>query len=257
MTAPSAAPSETPEAWGPAPPRPILGPAEVHVWRVDLGRADSGGAALSDDERARAARFHSDRDRERFTASHAALRTILGLYTGCRPDELTFEAGPHGKPSLMGQPGATIAFNMSHSGSLAVVAIATGRRVGIDVEGARPMAERDTIVARFLSARERSDFARLPETLQTAAFFRVWTCKEAYIKAIGTGLATPLDSFSVSVDPREPPGLLDIAGDPDEAARWSIDDLDIGPGYAGAVMAEGAGWSLICYEYDERPLTRT
>ena len=240
---------ETPKTWDLALPRPSLGPGEVHVWRIDLDRPDSGGAALSADERSRADRFHADRDRQRFTASHAALRKILGLYAGCRPHELTFEVGRHGKPALAGLPGTRIAFNMSHSGTLAVVAVAVGRSVGIDVEEVRPMVERDAIIARFLSARERSDFARLPETLRTAAFFRAWICKEAYIKAIGTGLATPLDAFSVAVDPREPPGLLDVAGDPGEAARWSIRDLDLGPGYAGAVMAEGTGWSLLCYEY--------
>jgi 4'-phosphopantetheinyl transferase len=123
----------------------------------------------------------------------------------------------------------------------------------VDVEEVRPVAERDSIVARFFSARERAALASLPGPLRSDAFFRTWTCKEAYIKAIGTGLATPLDGFSVAVDPREPPGLLEVAGDPGEAARWSIRDLDMGPGYAGAVMAEGTDWELVCYEYEDAP----
>jgi 4'-phosphopantetheinyl transferase len=147
--------------------------------------------------------------------------------------------------------GTGIAFNLSHSGGWSVVAVARGRRVGVDVEEVRSVAERESIVARFFSARERADLAALPGPLRHDAFFRIWTCKEACIKALGTGLATPLDRFSVAVDPREPPGLLEVVGDPAGAARWSIRDLGMGEGYAGAVAAEGRDWGLFCYEYED------
>lgn len=246
---PGGLPLETSRAPGHAPPRTTLGPTEVHVWRVDLDRPASGIASLSDEERARAARFHADRDRLRFTAGHATLRSILGLYVGCRPEELAFEIGLQGKPALADPRWAGIAFNLSHSDGVAVVAVASRRRVGVDVEAVRPMADRDAIVARFFSARERADFARLPEALKTPAFFRVWTSKEAYIKAIGTGLSTPLDGFSVAVDPREPPALREVEGRPDEPTRWMIRDLVLGEGYAGAVMVEETDWNLVLYDY--------
>lgn len=245
---------ETPPPWRTPPRASTLAAGEVHAWRVGLGPEGRDiaprAAALSDEERARAARFRGADDRTRFVAAHAALRSILGRYAGCPPEAIAFDLGPHGKPGLAVPSGTGIAFNLSHSGGLAVVAVARGRRVGVDVEAVRPMAERDAIVARFLSPRERADFAGLSDPLRQDAFFRAWTCKEAYIKAIGTGLATPLDGFSVAVDPGEPMRLIEVVGDPEEATRWSIADLEPGPGYAGAVVAEGPRWEMLRYTYE-------
>ena len=230
----------TAQSWGIPPRNPALATGEVHAWRVALDRPGPGPTStLSEEERSRADRFRAAVDRERFVAARSALRAILGRYLGARPEDLSFAVGPHGKPGLIG---AGVEFNLSHSGGIAVVAVATGRGVGVDVEIIRPMGERDSIVARFLSRRERDEFATLPEPIRHDAFFRAWTCKEAYIKAIGTGLATPLDGFSAAVDPREPPRLLQVAGDADEAGRWSIRHLELGAGYAGAIVAEGSGW---------------
>ncbi len=240
---------DTDPTWAPSPARPNLTARSVHAWRVALDRPSGDTSGLSDDERSRADRFRADSDRTRFVASHAALRAILGLYAACRPGDLTFRDGPHGKPGLASPTGTGIEFNLSHSGDLAVVAVARGRRVGVDVEAGRAVAEYEAIVARFFSPGERASFLDLPESIRSDAFFRIWTCKEAYIKAIGTGLLTALDSFSVAVDPREPMRLVEVVGDAAEAARWTIRDLDPGPGYAGAVMAEGADWELSRFEW--------
>lgn len=236
-----------PQPWGVAPRHPVLGTADVHVWLARLDGSPTPESSLSAGERARARRFRAEADRHRFAASHAALRVILAGYLGCDPLALNFDLGPRGKPGL---PGSGIEFNLSHSGDLAVVAVTRGRRVGVDVERLRPTFERDGIVARFFSPSERAEFAALPDGLHLDAFFRVWTCKEAYIKAIGTGLATELDSFSVAVDPRLPPALRAIDGDTDAPLRWMIRDLHPGPGYAGAVMAEGVDWGLSLYRYE-------
>ncbi len=219
----------------------------IDVWRIDLddlgGIIARFGSSLSDDEQARAARFRSPRDRDRFLASHAALRAILGRYARRSASELSFVVGPHGKPSLDGRP--EVEFNLSHSGDLAIVAIAQGVRVGVDVELARPIADRDAIVRRFFSPRERADFDALPEPIKPDAFYRIWTCKEAYIKAIGKGLSEPLDRFSVSADPREPARLVEIGGHAEAAARWTIRAIDVGEGYAAAVAVEAAGWTVL------------
>ncbi|HEY2158143.1 MAG TPA: hypothetical protein VGH33_21115, partial [Isosphaeraceae bacterium] len=137
---------------------------EVHVWRVALDRADDMlarlGSTLSDDERARGERFRSERDRARFLVSRAALRAILSRYAGRPAAALAFLAGPHGKPSLAGA--GAIEFNLSHSGDLALVAVAAGVRVGVDVEQLREMDDRDAIVRRFFSAREQAELFALP-----------------------------------------------------------------------------------------------
>lgn len=237
---------ETAHAWGPPPRESSLGPGAVHAWRVGLDRPHGDDSRLAPDERDRAGRFRAERDRLRFVASRSALRAILGRYLGRPPDALRFEEGPHGKPELMG---SEVAFNLSHSGDVALVAVTRGRRVGIDVERIRPIREFEAIVARFFSGRERAEFAAVPGPLRLDAFFRAWTCKESYIKAIGTGLATPLESFSVAVDPREPARLREVAGRADEPGRWTIRDLAPGAGYAGAVMAEGSDWTLCGFDY--------
>ncbi len=224
---------------------------EVHVWKVGLDRADEIiarlGSTLSDDERARGDRFCFAGDRDRFLASRVALRSVLSGYAGRPASELTFVLGPRGKPSLDGA--GVIEFNLSHSGDLALVAVATGVRVGVDVERVRAIDDRDAIVLRFFSPRERAEFAALPNELKTAAFFHIWTCKESYIKGIGNGLHEPLDGFSVSADPRGPAGLVETTGDPEPARRWTIRGLDAGQGYAAAVAVEGTGWEPRLFDF--------
>ncbi len=215
---------------------------EVHVWRVVLDRADDIigrlRSTLSEDERSRGDRFRSAGDRARFLASRAALRAVLAHYCGRPASGLSFLAGPHGKPYLDGAGG--VEFNLSHSGDLALVAVATGVRVGVDIERVRELDDRDAIAHRFFSARERAELDAQPQGLRTAAFFRIWSCKEAYIKCLGTGLHEPLDGFSVSADPRAPARLVEIGGDPEAAAWWTMRGLDAGDGYAAAVAVEAA-----------------
>ena len=234
----------------PGPDLPPLG-RDVHAWRIILDRPEWSiedlKPILSDTERTRAARFYAARDRDRFIVGRGMLRTILGRYLGIAPDRLTFDAGPHGKPGLVGEHGG-LEFNLTHSHGLAVLAIAVGRRVGVDIESIRPVREIENLVVRFFSPRERAEFVTVAPDRKLAAFFQAWTRKEAYIKAIGTGLATPLDSFDVGVDPDSAPGLIGVKGKPDEPGRWTMRDFDPGAGFLGAIVVEGSGWGLLGFE---------
>jgi 4'-phosphopantetheinyl transferase len=223
-----------------APPGDLaLLPGELHVWRIDLARARVDQAALSDEEQARAARFLLERDRRRFVASHAALRRILTRYLG--PVAPRFADGPHGKPFL---DGAALRFNLSHSGELALVAVADGREVGVDVEAVRELDLAGMARVSF-SPRERAALFALPPDERLPAFFRCWTRKEAHLKATGFGLALPLDGFDVSLGPDEPARLVATRPDPDEARRFSLLHLDVGPGYAAAVEVAGPPPALV------------
>ncbi len=169
----------------------------------------------------------------------------MGRYAGREPSAIAFRYGGWGKPGLdEARDGDGLQFNLSHSGDLALLAVARGRRLGIDVEAVRPMADAGPIAARFFSPRECERFRRLPESEQLAAFFRCWTRKEAYMKATGAGMSMPLDQFDVTLSPGEPPALLRVEGLPDEPSRWSYRDLDPGPGYLAALAVEGTGWRL-------------
>ncbi len=224
-----------------------LPPNLIPVWRVRLDRAPSSCARLEDvlspEELERARRFRFERDRRRFTLARGALRAILGGYLEVDPRSVVFNYGPQGKPRLAGGSSG-LRFNVAHSGELALIAVSRGRELGVDVEYMRSLTWAGEIAGRFFSPREAATFRSLPAHLAQAAFFACWTRKEAYIKARGGGLSIPLDGFEVSFGPGNPAVLLDVQGDPSEASRWGMAELQPAPGYAGALVAQGKDWHV-------------
>jgi 4'-phosphopantetheinyl transferase len=217
----------------------------VRVWRlaVDALPWQQCENVLSPDEGGRARRYQFEKDRRQFVVTRAVLRVLLGNYLKTTPERVVFNYGEYGKPSLA-EPGSGIRFNVSHSGELALIAVANGREVGVDVEFLRPMADREQLAAASFSSRELAEFRALPPARQQAAFFAGWTRKEAYLKARGGGLSIPLDSFAVSLAPHGPASLLEVRNDPLEPSRWGMADLLVAQGYAGALVAEGADWRV-------------
>jgi 4'-phosphopantetheinyl transferase len=222
-------------------------PNQVDLWIVDLDRWPPPNAAcerlLSVDERERARRFHFEVDRRRFVAARAALRLILASYVECAPDTLVFEYGEWGKPFLC-DARFGLHFNLSHSANVAIYGITRDRRIGVDVEQVRELPDLERIATQFFSDVERRELFTLPPAQRTAAFFKCWTCKEAYVKARGEGLSVPLREFDVSVAPGRAPGLLQTRPDPREATRWSLQTPPMPPGFAAAIVVEGHDWTL-------------
>jgi len=241
--------------WRVPPATLTLSGDQVHVWRADLdqppSQMDRFLRTLSADERARAGRFHFQKDREHFIAARGALRAILGLYLNRAPQCLSFCYGEHGKPALMLQPGEDpIRFNVSHSRGVALYAITCGREIGIDLECMRSDLEVEQLAERFFSYQEIATLRKLPASMRRSAFFRCWTRKEAYIKARGEGLSLPLDQFDVSLLPGEPAALLHTRPDSNEALRWSLQELTPGPsGYVAALAVEGHDVSLALWRW--------
>lgn len=163
---------------------------------------------------------------------------------------MRFIYNEYGKPAL--HPALAqndLHFNLSHSGELALFAFVRGPLVGIDIELIRSNIEYEQIAQRFFSPQEQHALRMLPATEMAVAFFRCWARKEAYIKARGQGLSIPLDQFSVSLRPGEPPRLLHHQNDPQEAARWSLYDLTPGEDYAAALAVEGRHRQIRCWEW--------
>lgn len=217
---------------------------DVHVWRASLEQPATCVHRLlnllSHDEQARANRFYLERDRRRFIVARGALRTILGCYLGVEPGQLRFRYEFHGKPFLSDELGAgELRFNLAHSNELALYAFTCGREIGIDVEYIHPVPDIEQIAARFFSANENAALHMLPESQRLEAFFNCWTRKEAYIKALGDGLAYPLTQFQVSLRPGEPAQLLWAEGSPEKVTRWSMTALSPAPGYVAALAVEG------------------
>ena len=224
---------------------------EVHVWSADLDRIPEAllRDPLSADEQERGRRFHFERDRRRFAATRGLLRRLLGRYLGLDPSRLRFAYGPRGKPFLAGED--ELRFNVSHSGGLALLAFARGREVGVDVERERPVPEAADIARHYFSAWEAAQLRRLRDGERTAAFFRCWTRKEAFIKATGDGLSRSLDAFDVTLAPGEPARLLRVEGEPEAARRFWIEDVSPAPGFAGALAVEGSPARVVCRSWHE------
>jgi 4'-phosphopantetheinyl transferase len=222
---------------------------EVHLWRIHLDNiapAESRWRSiLSSDELARATRFHFVRDRQSFTATRALLRIILGTYVGCGPAGITFVYTERGRPLISPQHGDTgLQFTVSHSGTRALLAFAKSRQVGVDVEQIRTNFDFEAIAQRYFSPAEQKALATMQTSELFTGFFRCWTRKEAYIKAHGLGLSFPLRDFDVSIKRGEKNALVATRPNADEAALWSLCDLDVGDGYAAALSVKGHDWVL-------------
>jgi 4'-phosphopantetheinyl transferase len=213
-------------------------PAEVHLWRIELDCAATSVAALkatlSAEELERAARFRSHELCERWTVAHGALRWILATYSQSEPSSLVLRAGPQGKPGLV-WPGKNISFNLSHTCGLALLAVAGSGRVGVDAEIVRPGVEVADLSRRFFAPAEADEILGLAPQAQVAAFFACWTRKEAFVKALGTGLSVPMDRFQVTVRADQPARLMSV--DWDESDQWTL--VDVGePGVAATLAVE-------------------
>jgi len=204
----------------------------VHVWvaNLDPGSAASPTrfAATTAAERERASRFHRRDDGDRFLAAHGALRLLLATYLTCDPLRLRFAVNENGKPYLEDE---RLQFNLSHSGDLALIAVAWSRQVGVDVEQVRPMPDLESVAARVCTPGELATLAGLADSQRERAFFAMWTRKEALAKATGEGIGGIVRDARHMPD--EPPD------------RWTVTEVSDLAGYAASVAAEGAGWTLV------------
>ena len=247
-------PGALPPAWSSPPDEPALAAGEVHVWRAALDRSEQVrarlAAKLSVEERARAKRIAVVDGRERWIVGRGILRVILGRYLDIPPEQVAIRADPSGKPRLAEAAQASaLSFNLSHSGSLALFAVASGARLGIDVQEAREL-DAEQIARRWFSPAEREALEALPEAERRDAFFSCWSRKEAFAKAVGQGLLLSLSSFTVSVGCDEAPKL--ITSPPGHTSQWTLWDLAPGAGYAGALAVEGSSERLQCWDLTER-----
>ena len=231
---------------------PALGRDEVHVWRLDLDEMIPAGLALEPrlaaDERERAGRFRFTRDRERYLASRAALRGILAGYLGARPETLRFVRAPEGKPALLDEP-TGLEFNLTHADWCAMVAVARGRRVGVDVEGIRLGQSGMDVARRFFAPAEVDALLAAPPAERAATFVRCWTRKEAYVKARGDGLSLSLQHFEVPLTTGATRALEASLEGPAEVERWSLRELVPAPCHLGALVVEGDGFELHSLEW--------
>jgi 4'-phosphopantetheinyl transferase len=222
----------------------------VDIWRVHLDLPALEGAdsnLLSADELTRANRFHFEKDRIRFTMCRSALRSLLAGYLAIPASDVAFDYLASGKPQLATEQNPrAVQFNVSHSASMALIAISSGYQLGIDVEKIRDDVNATSLAERFFSLRERAALRVLPNHLLAAGFFACWTRKEAFLKATGTGLSFPLADFSVSAHPDRPQtGEINTEG----GKQWFLSDIDVGEGYRAALATNSERPHVKAYDY--------
>jgi 4'-phosphopantetheinyl transferase len=232
-----------------------LGRDDVHVRIASLDCRQSElklfESILAEDEIDRANRFHFHKDRQRFVAARGLLRLILSSYVGVPPGEILFTYGSRGKPGLLRQHGQpSIEFNLAHSHGTAIYAMTQGRSVGVDIESIQADFPVEDVAKNFFSVAELAALQALPNTSRTEAFFKCWTRKEAFVKALGDGLSCPLRDFDVSLAPGEPARLLHVRWGSEEASRWCMQDIDCVAGCAAAIALSGPQCSVYVSPWD-------
>ncbi|MGJ0510379.1 MAG: 4'-phosphopantetheinyl transferase family protein [Methylocystis sp.] len=225
---------------------------DVSVTTLDLGgiRPEHWPALaelLDDQERARAARFAFEEDRQAYVAAHALLRAALSDAAGGAPQEWRFAAAKHGKPYLIDPP-RDLRFSMTHTRSMVAVAVTEGVEIGVDVEPANRRAESMKLAERFFASEETALLRALEGDSRRDAFFAIWTLKEAVVKATGEGLSRGLASFTIFLDP---PRVV-MADDP---GAWRLAHWRLGAHHV-ALAGRCADWRPSLVERDAAALLR-
>jgi 4'-phosphopantetheinyl transferase len=197
----------------------IEAPASVQITLQSL---------LDAEETERFRRFHRDGDREQFVIAHGTLRVLLARILNRHPRDLALKRGVYGKPYI---PDCDLRFNMSHSGSYAVIAMARHLELGIDIEAIDKRIDADGLAHRYFHRDEIQDLEGLAPSSKQLLFFRFWARKEARVKALGLGLRLPLDTINTSSRSPDP--------------SWITHDLIVAPGYAVALAYQGVPRDVI------------
>ena len=255
VSALSGNPRQRPDtSWSQTPSASAFPTGRVDVWRVRLDEpamAGSVASVLSPDEIARASRFHFEKDRIHFTRCRSALRTLLAGYLAIPATEIRFEYPTGGKPQLAAEQNSrALQFNVSHSANMALIAVSSEHRLGVDIEKIRGDVDTASLAERFFSLRERAGLQALPDRLRVPGFFACWTRKEAFLKATGDGLSFPLADFSVTTHPDLDPELEEINGNTEAGKLWFLADLSVVDGYRATVVVEGAFSRLETYSWN-------
>jgi 4'-phosphopantetheinyl transferase len=260
----------------PPPPNPAQfehGYAQVYLLSLDHSqeRRATLRAHLSPDEHARADRLRYAEGRDRFIAGRGQVREILAGYLDCSPSEVAFSYNEHGKPILnhpdgwippaastaaalpagetTGTLNTRLFFNLAHSHNTALLAIACGVALGVDLEYTGREVDYTNIARRFFADGEVAELLQLPAEQQRRAFFNCWVRKEAYIKALGGGLSIPLDQFQVSLSPGQPAQLL-ACTETFDLAEFSLFEIEMGEVFTAALAARGPLNGLRCWRWE-------
>ncbi len=223
----------------------------VHIWNVNFDVNDnelqSYFKLLSEDEKERANRFRFFKDKKCFIVTRGALRLISSHYLKKEAEDIVFSYEDYGKPYFKHK--TNLKFNVSHSGSRAVIGFVHHHTIGIDIEKTKNDFDTFEIAANFFSKAEIEALRKIPKDEQYIGFYRCWTRKEAFIKAKGSGLSFPLDTFAVSLDSDSKASLLYTEWDKSEKDQWQLISFIPEDGYIAALITESLVDNVGCFDW--------
>jgi 4'-phosphopantetheinyl transferase len=238
-----------PGIWRQPPSDLTLSESEVHLWKSRIADYEADAelfysGSLPTDEKEKADNIRSQENRKAYIISRGILRTILSEYLKVEPGDIVFEYNEHGKPSIAdGLNPRNVRFNLSHSNDLILYAVAKNKEVGVDIEYMREISKAGRIVERFFSPEQRDFYNSQSESTKKTAFFRLWTRREAYGKAMGRGFSVPAADCGIPLmrNDGEPASVHVVSG------KWSIYDLEQDDNYVSAVTVEGQIRRIECF----------
>ena len=230
---------------------PRLKEADVHVWKLSLlaEAASNKYSSLSDDEVRKIARLKNQRHRVYAVSMRGQLRELLSCYLDLPAGDIRFQQAAYGKPYIVD---SALSFNISHSGSRALVAVALKKELGVDIEKWRHLDNLEGMVNRNFSIAEQAEWLDVADDERMSTFFNIWTCKEAFIKATGRGLGLGVSRCGFSLS--QPNKLLECPSEYGEASHWSCVSLEVGQQVSASLMMKSSRCEPVIYTFDSENL---
>ncbi len=232
---------------------PELQENEVQLWIIDINKIKNNlsfyEGCLSLEEMAKANRFRFEKDRTVSIIARGALRLLLGHHLNRAPESLQLSYGAFGKPHLISA--STIQFNVSHSDMVVIIGLTNTKALGVDVEMDKRSFEVMDVAQNFFSPLEIENLLEFDKESQVRSFYRCWTRKESIIKALGSGLSFPLDSFAVSLEKDNEATLKKTNWDNDEKNHWKLFSTRYHRDYMIAVALRNVEAQIAYYQWTD------
>jgi 4'-phosphopantetheinyl transferase len=219
-----------------------LNPGSVQIWIADLqtwkNYATPMRLLLSKQEQDRLERYKIPIKKQEFLSSRGILKFILSKYTGIPPEHVQLEISPDGKPFL---PGSQIQFNISHSAEKLICVLCLDNLIGVDIQEIYPITGSDHIIQTFFSPAEVQYLSSAAaQQRNQELFFAIWTAKEAYLKAVGSGIRRSFNQLSIIPEGEDLRSFqLQIPDSKEREAGWTIISLEVGENYSAALAYQG------------------
>jgi len=222
----------------------------IQLWFADLTQGDysKSWALLSPGERCRAESLKVIKVRQRFVVSRAILRQVLADYMAVNCAAVELFQGPFGKPYVRQRKGDPVAFNLSHTGDHLVIALGCQRQIGVDIEVCRERNNLGALAEKCFSNSELTQWQQLDSEDKKVMFYRIWTRKESFVKAVGRGISLGLKLCEMSI--QAPVKVLSVPNNCGQPSDWRVTDLNVPLGLSAAMTTDGPECELT-YRYWE------